>query len=389
MSAIRSIEVRPVTARMPRPWVPEDPAMRFVVVEVTDDDGARGTGFSWTPTIGATAVAALLTDDIRRFAVGRTTDPHVLWPELWAHLHEAGSSGVTTIAMAGLDLALWDLAGRRAERSVAELIGLRREVSTGYGSGVNLHYEDDELREQLTRWVEAGFDAVKIKVGSASLERDLRRVAAARALLGGERRLMVDANQRWSVEQAIHAVERLAEYGVSWVEEPVRADDLAGAAAVAAAAARVGVPIALGENLGTRHRFGEAMERGSAAVLQPNVVRVGGITPWLRIVDDIVDAGLTPVPHVLPDLSAQLAQATPVPVAVEVVEDAGLDALGVLAAPSPVTVHAGRVTVSPHHGLGLTFDAFSALPGDVTARGPRAAGPREGSDRVRRTERGL
>ena len=114
---------------MPRPWVPEAPDLQLIVVRVEDDEGAVGTGFSWTPTIGASAVTALLGDDIRRFVVGPDADPVALWPRLWVHLHEAGGGGITTIAMAGLDLALWDLAhpprrrGPRDLRSEAGAIG--------------------------------------------------------------------------------------------------------------------------------------------------------------------------------------------------------------------------------------------------------------------------
>lgn len=341
---------------MPRPWVPDAPQMHLVVVEVVDDEGGVGTGFSWTPTIGASAVAALLADDIRAFAVGAPSDPRELWPALWEHLHEAGSSGVTTIAMAGLDLALWDLRSRRAGEALGEAIGRQRTgPSTAYGSGVNLHYSDSDLGEQIDRWVAAGFDAIKIKVGSPSIERDIRRVALARRRLGPDRSLMVDANQRWSAAQAVAAVERLAEFDLAWVEEPVRADDLDAAAEVADAVRPLGVRVAMGENLGTVHRFREAISRGAADVLQPNVIRVGGITPWLRIVDEIVGAGLTPAPHLLPDVSGQLAQVTPVPVLVEDVEDAGFDALGVLSAPSPVRIRAGSATVDAHEGLGLAF----------------------------------
>ena len=159
MSTIADVRVHPVSFRMPRPWVPAAPDMHLVLVEVVDSDGAVGTGFSWTPTIGASAVAALLSDDIRSFARGRGTDPRELWPELWVHLHEAGGGGLTTIAMAGVDLALWDLAARRRDTGGAELIGRRHESLPLYGSGVNLHYGDDELRAQARRWASLGYPA--------------------------------------------------------------------------------------------------------------------------------------------------------------------------------------------------------------------------------------
>ena len=154
MSRIARIDVRRVSARMPRPWVPEAPDLHLVVVRVEDDEGAVGTGFSWTPTIGASAVSALLGDDIRRFALGQAADPTTLWPRLWGHLHEAGGGGITTIAMAGLDLALWDLRTRREGAGLATALGRRRERLPVYGSGVNLHYSAEELVAQVGRWTD-------------------------------------------------------------------------------------------------------------------------------------------------------------------------------------------------------------------------------------------
>jgi L-alanine-DL-glutamate epimerase-like enolase superfamily enzyme len=357
VSAIVRIDVRPFSARMPRPWVPEAPDLHVVRVDVEDADGRRGTGFSWTPTIGASAVAALLSDDVRRFALGREADPRALWPALWAQLHEAGGGGVTTIAMAGLDLALWDLAARAEDRSVADLIGRRQERLPVYGSGVNLHYSDDELAEQVQRWIDRGISAVKIKVGRPDLAEDVARVRRIRELLGPDRQLMIDANQRWDVDTATRAMAALAEFDPAWIEEPLRSDDTAGYRKLAA---RIDTPIALGENLHTIHRFREAMDAGFMAVAQPNVVRVGGITPFLEIASLADSRGVVVAPHLLPDLSAQLAVTRPEATWVEDVEDAGFGALGMLLSPSPVHIDGAWATVADAPGLGLEIAAPGA-----------------------------
>jgi L-alanine-DL-glutamate epimerase-like enolase superfamily enzyme len=124
---IAGLGVRLLTRPLDRPWGESVPEMHVVEVVVTTSDGAVGTGFSWTPTIGATAVVALLERDVRSFVVGRPAEAATLWPDLWANLHEAGSGGLTTIAMAGVDLALWDLAGTRAGLSLTDYLGRRRE----------------------------------------------------------------------------------------------------------------------------------------------------------------------------------------------------------------------------------------------------------------------
>lgn len=350
MSAITRIEVRPLSARMPRPWVPDAPDLHLVRVDVTDTAGRTGSGFSWTPTIGARAVAALLEDDITRFAVGREADAQTLWPQLWAYLHEAGGGGVTTVAMAGLDLALWDLRAKDLGVGLADLLGRRHERLPVYGSGVNLHYTRDELAAQVQRWVDRGLGAVKIKVGRPELDDDVARVALVRKILGPDRLLMIDANQRWSVETATTAMTALAEFDLAWIEEPLRSDDTAGYRELMD---RISVPIALGENLHTVHRFREAMDAGFAGVVQPNIVRVGGITPFLEIAALAEERGVMLAPHLLPDLSAQIGVTLRERTWVEDVEDAGFDALGILAAPSPVRIDGVWATVTSSPGLGL------------------------------------
>ncbi|RXZ85304.1 mandelate racemase/muconate lactonizing enzyme family protein [Agromyces atrinae] len=352
MATIAAVETRLVTLPLARPWGADVTTMSLVEVVVADSDGCRGRGFSWTPTIGAHAVRALIDHDITAFALGRSIEPVDLWPALWAHLHEAGGGGVTTIAMAGLDLALWDLAGVRAESSVVDLLGRTRESVEVYGSGVNLHYSQDDLVAQTERWVAAGFDAVKIKVGSPDLARDVERLAAVRAVLGPNRRLMIDANQRWDLDRAERAIGELSRFDLAWIEEPLRADDLPGHVALRS---RIDVPIALGENVHTRYRFAEFIAAGAVDIVQPNIVRVGGITPFRQIAELADATGTTLAPHLLLDLSGQLAVTLTHPTLVESVEDASFTDLGALAEPSPVSVDGSRLVVDPRAGLGLHF----------------------------------
>ncbi|HAP89935.1 MAG TPA: racemase, partial [Arthrobacter bacterium] len=180
-----------------RSWGVEAPENHVIVTEIQTDDGGAGHGFSWTPTIGPQAVRALLDHDIAPFITGLPANPETVWDALWKRLHEAGGGGLTTIAMAGVDLALWDLQARRAQTSVTGLLGQRQESAEVYGSGVNLHYTLEELVAQTERWVAAGHRAVKIKVGKPDIREDAERVAAVRSVLGPDRKLMIDANQRW------------------------------------------------------------------------------------------------------------------------------------------------------------------------------------------------
>jgi L-alanine-DL-glutamate epimerase-like enolase superfamily enzyme len=342
-----------------RPWGPDVPAVHVIGCTVSTDDGRTGTGFSWTPQIGARAVLSLLRHEIRDAVLGEPGHPHAVWDKLWWHLHEAGGGGLTTIAMAGIDLALWDLAATGAGRTLADHLGRRRDRVPVYGSGVNLDYSLDELREQARRWRDLGYPAVKVKVGHRDLQRDVERVAAVREILGTEVRLMVDANQRWNLPGARRAVAALSQFDLHWVEEPLPADDLEGYARLRAA---VDVPIAMGENLYTSYQFRDLLSRGGADVVQPNVVRVGGITPFLRIAELAATFDVPVAPHLLIELSAQLACCLPLPTMVEDVEDASFAALGLIRQ-SPLVVESGLVTPAGRPGLGLDFllDAFEEL----------------------------
>ncbi|WP_254773911.1 mandelate racemase/muconate lactonizing enzyme family protein [Microbacterium sp. cf046] len=350
---VAEFDARLLRVPLARAWAGDVTSVGVIATHVVRSDGVEGWGFSWTPQIGAQAVHELLVHDIAPAALGRDADPETLWDPLWRHLHEAGGGGLTTIALAGLDLALWDAEARRRGISAVDLLGRARASVRAYGSGVNLHYSLDELLAQVGRWIDAGFDAVKIKVGKPDLAEDVDRVAAVRELLGPDCDLMIDANQRWDLDRATRSVRALGAFAPAWIEEPLRADDLASHAELAR---RIDVPIAVGENLHTAFRFDEYLRAGAAQIVQPNIVRVGGITPFRRIAALAAEHGVPLHPHLLPELSGQLALTlTNGEPMVEDVEDAGFGALGALIDPSPVAIADGCLTDLPHLGLGLRF----------------------------------
>jgi L-alanine-DL-glutamate epimerase-like enolase superfamily enzyme len=352
LGTVTAVDARPITAALTRPWGADVRSISVVDVTVTVSSGAVGHGFSWTPSIGAASVVALLENDIRQFVIGEDADARTLWPRLWHHLHEAGSGGITTIAMASVDLALWDLFASSRGQSLSACLGIRRDSVEVYGSGVNLHYSLDELVAQAQRWVDAGHDAVKVKVGKPDAGEDVERIAAVRAVIGPDRRLMLDANQRWSLQKATDTIAALRQFDPAWIEEPLLSDDIA---AHVELRRRIDVPVALGENLHTVYQFRDAIERGACDIVQPNVIRVGGITPFLEIADLAAATGTQLHPHLLTEISGQLALCLTDEVMVEDVEDASFDALGLLSSAAPVTIGHGRLRSTGQNGLGLRF----------------------------------
>ncbi|MFY7068154.1 mandelate racemase/muconate lactonizing enzyme family protein [Nocardiopsis changdeensis] len=331
----------------------------IVVVEVDTDTGLTGTGFSWTPLIGARSVRALLEDDLRPALLGGPAHPS-RWDELRRHLREAGTSGITLMALAAVDIALWDLTAKAAGLPLVEHLGRRRTTVPAYGSGVNLDYPLTDLQDQVRRWLAAGHRAVKIKVGSPDPARDAERVRAVRTLLGADGLLMVDANQRWDVPAAARALTALAEHRPHFIEEPLPADDLRSHVRLRS---RTPVPFALGENLRTVEEFERYIDAGVCDIAQPNVVRVGGITPFLRIAEAADRRGVPVAPHLLPELSGQLALCLSRPAMVEDIDRASFADLGALAAPSGVRVERGALSADTGLGHGVVFaDTLNPLP---------------------------
>ncbi|MGI5122387.1 mandelate racemase/muconate lactonizing enzyme family protein [Marinactinospora thermotolerans] len=356
------IEGISATARrlpLARAWDGGVDANHIVVVRVDAQGGARGTGFAWTPGVGAGAVLALVREDCPAALLGRPADPGPRWADLIRHLRDAGTGGLTAMAVAAIDIALWDLQARAAGVALTDLIGRRRDHVAAYGSGVNLDLPLPELAEQVRGWLDRGHTAIKIKVGSPDPGRDDERVAEVRHIIGPDRRLMLDANQRWDLPGAVRAMRRLQRHDPYWIEEPLPADDLAAHVRLRSA---TDVPFALGENLRTVREFRAALEAGICDVAQPNVVRVGGITPFLRVAELAADHSVPVAPHLLPELSAQLALCVPMVSMVEDIDRASFAALGALARPSGVEVREGRAYVEGGAGHGLEFAVDTPAP---------------------------
>jgi L-alanine-DL-glutamate epimerase-like enolase superfamily enzyme len=338
---------------MPVPWGPDATSQYLVASTVRSSDGGSGQGFSWTVRTSAQALQTVIDSDCSRLAVGGPVAPDAAWDRLWWGLREAGS-GISTLAMAAIDIGLWDLRAKAARLSLIDLIGRQRDHVPAYASGVNRHLSLDELTEQVSRWLEAGHTKFKIKVGLPSLEEDLRRVAAVRQLIGPDRLLMVDANQLWDLPTARRAAKALAGCDIFWLEEPLPAEDFEAYARLRAA---IDIPLAAGESLYSEAQFRDLLLAGAVDFVQPNVCRVGGITPFLRIARLARLFDVPVMPHLLPDISAQLAMCLPMEAMVEDIDTGSFAALGALARPSGVLVSAGRASAQTGPGHGLAFAA--------------------------------
>jgi L-alanine-DL-glutamate epimerase-like enolase superfamily enzyme len=279
-----------------------------VVVVHIEGAGARGIGFTYGPSACATIVDDVLVDVVR----GRDPfDVAGAWDAMVRAIRNSGRPGVCSMAIAAVDVALWDLKAKLLDLPLARLLGGRDEPVPLYGSGGFTSLREPDLIDQLGGWVADGFDRVKMKIGTAwgrQEERDLERVAAVRRAIGDTPSLFVDANGAYSVKQSIRLARQFEQHGVTWFEEPVSSDDLSGLHRVRDGAS---IDIAAGEYGYDLVYFERMCAAGAVDVLQADVSRCAGITEWMRAAATAGAHGLEISGHCAPSLHAHVAATAP------------------------------------------------------------------------------
>ena len=203
------------------------------------------------------------------------------WIAMVRAIRNLGRPGVASMAMAAVDVALWDLKSRLVGLPLVSLLGAARDRAPVYGSGGFTSYSLEQLQSQLAGWAADGIPRVKMKIG-ADPKKDLERVRAAREAVGSEVELFVDANGAYDRKQALAFAERFAELGVNWFEEPVSSDDLEGLRLLRDRAP-AGMDIAAGEYGYDLPYFRRMLEAGAVDVLQADASRCAGITGFLQV----------------------------------------------------------------------------------------------------------
>ncbi|HEY4218274.1 MAG TPA: enolase C-terminal domain-like protein [Gemmatimonadaceae bacterium] len=271
-------------------------ATTLVVVEL-HGGGLTGLGFTYADASTALLVHEMLAGVVRGMDVMMNG---AVWQALVAAVRNLGRSGIASMAISAVDVALWDLKAKLLDVSLVGLLGPVREEVAVYGSGGFTSYSIEQLQKQLAGWVEQGITRVKMKIGRDAAA-DVERVAAARAAIGPRAELFVDANGAYSTKQALAQAERFVESEVTWFEEPVYAGDLAGLRFC-----RDHVPASMEVSIGEYGyqplEFSAMLDAGAADVLQADATRCEGIT-GLLVVDALCDARSMPLStHCAPSL---------------------------------------------------------------------------------------
>lgn len=300
LTAPRIVDVRPIPLRAPletpvRMALGEMRWRNGMLIEVATDAGVSGIGESWVnfPAWAPIERVATIAEGLRPLLLGESVgDPRRIQRQLVDSLHRLalqwGAIGPIYQAISGIDLALWDLAGKLAGAPVWQLLGAPSQDTVGaYASGLG----PDRVAEQAGAAVSVGFPAVKLKVGFGG-DRDERNLDVARAAIG-ERTLFTDANRGWTLDQAWASAALLRAARADWIEEPLAVDDPAWSEIRKV----LPLPVAGGENLYGARTFADWIRSGRLQVVQPDVGKCGGITAAHAIMTGPDTAGVRLAPH--------------------------------------------------------------------------------------------
>lgn len=308
-------EVQTDFYRIPLPTVLSDSThgdishCELVTVRIRTQDGQEGLGYTYTPGTGGAGVYALVDRYLSPLLLGQ--DPlriEDIWEQMWWHLHFVGRGGAVSFAISAVDIALWDLKGRSLGQPLWTLLGGHSPAVDAYAGGIDLQFTLDALCKQTEGFLDRGFHAIKMKVGRDRLSEDIERVAAIRQLLGADTPLLVDANMRWSVDEAVRAARALSAHDVYWLEEPIIPDDVEGHVRVARDG---GVPIATGENFHSIYEFQRFIAAAGVSFPEPDVATVGGVTVWMKVAALAEAYNLPVTSHGVHDIQVHLLAAVP------------------------------------------------------------------------------
>jgi mandelate racemase len=348
MATIRELRVRPVRVPMPEPHqtasgtITESP---LVLLTVLTDQGVAGHSITFTYTVAALQPTTDLIRNMAPLIAGDPLAPVATEQKLTQKFRLLGTQGLVGTAIAAIDMALWDALARLHDVSLLQLLGAAEKPMPAYGA---VGYDGPQKSAAAAeRWARRGFRGVKAKIGYPTVREDLETIRAIRKAVGPDVAVMVDYNQSLTPAEAVERLRVLDGEGLAWVEEPTLAHDFEGHAAIAR---EIATPIQCGENwwgpLDMRH----AIEAGSSDYMMLDVMRIGGVTGWLRAAALAAAHGIRVSNHLWPELSAQLLCATPTAHWLEYADwwNPVID--------EPLRIENGMTAIGPVKGTGISFN---------------------------------
>jgi mandelate racemase len=348
---IAAIRARPVAAPMKRPLTTSTgvlTASALLLVDLQTDAGIVGRSYLFSPGQHALPAIAKLVEAMAEMLKGEELAPFDLERKLRARYTLLGIHNIVLFAMSGIDMAAWDALAQSLGQPLVRLLGATPRPIPAYNSkGLGI-MPIPALVKEARELVDEGFRALKLRLGRREARDDLDALRAVKQAIGADITLMVDFNQALSVAEAIRRGGMIDEEGgVYWIEEPIRADDYAGAARIAR---QVATPIQLGENFMGPEQMAQALAAGACDYAMPDAERIGGVTGWMRAAALAQAAGMEMSSHLFPEVSAHLLAATPTCHWLEYVDWAN----PILA--EPVELKDGHILIPSRPGVGIAWD---------------------------------
>ena len=347
---LRSIRARGVLVPMPRPLPTRVVTLTtapLLLVDLETAEGVTGRAYGFAYLARSLPLLRSLLEDVAGWLEGEELAPASQFDLLRKRLTLIGHEGVALMAVALYDMAAWDALARAAGQPLARLLGGRVRPIPAYNSNGLGIGPVDRLGDEALQLLEGGFRAVKLRLGREHLAGDLAAVRAVKRVLPDQVALMTDFNQCLDVPEAIRRGRALDAEGLDWIEEPIIYDDWPGQAQIAR---EVATPIQIGENFWGPLAMATAIHHGAADLVMPDLMRIGGVTGWLRAAA-LADAARLPMSsHLMPELSAQLLAATPTAHWLEYVDWAN----PILA--EPLVIRDGQAIIPERAGSGVDWN---------------------------------
>ena len=306
-----SVRVRAVSIPMRRPIVAKVGTFAewpFILIDVKTKEGIVGHSYLEPYLKKAVRYIGPMIEDMAEAFKGRQLAPLDLYRDVIGKLHLLGRQGVSVIATAGLDMAIWDALAKAAGLPLAELLGGSVGKVRTYNTNGLWLLPLDKLGKEATELVDEGnFSAIKIRLGRPKLADDLKALELVREAIGKDIHLMCDFNQGQTLQEAIWRCHALDDQGLYWFEEPVVYDNYAQSAQLAR---ELKTPVQIGENIYGPRSFFDAVQAQAADLYMPDLMRIGGVTGWMRAAAIAGAAGHPMSSHLYPEVSAHLLRAT-------------------------------------------------------------------------------